>query len=305
MRLLAGRDQAADRPRARHRGARPAAARDGARRRGRGARLHRARRLRRASAWVAGAASSRCGSSARWPAAPTASGRRSPARTTSASPASAPSCAARSSTSCRSWSTSSPDRCRWSGRGRRRRRYVDRWTDEERAILAFRPGITGPTQIAYIDEEELLAGRPERGVRVRAHARQARGRPRLRAALSRCAATSASCGRPSSASCRPASAGRTGRGAATRSASGSPAPGSGPILLDAFLAAIAAALAVGLRIDRNNIFAAVATYWVFVPLAAIVRPAGLPHRRRVPARLALPDRLRRRARRLARWRPGR
>ena len=48
----------------------------------------------------------------------------------------------------------------------------------------------------------------------------------------------------------------------------------GPILLDAVLAAIAAALAVGLRIDRNNIFAAIATYWVFVPLAAIVRPVG-------------------------------
>jgi FlaA1/EpsC-like NDP-sugar epimerase len=46
------------------------------------------------------------------------------------------------------------------------------------------------------------------------------------------------------------------------------------MLLDATLAAVAAFLAVGLRIDRNNILAAVADYWVFVPMAAIVRPAG-------------------------------
>ena len=32
---------------------------------------------------------------------------------------------------------------------------------EEREILAFRPGITGPTQIAYINEEELLIGDPD------------------------------------------------------------------------------------------------------------------------------------------------
>src|SRR5205814_3319801 len=47
------------------------------------------------------------------------------------------------------------------------------------------------------------------------------------------------------------------------------------LLLDAFLAALAAGLAVGLRIDRNNIVAAIGAYWVFVPLAAFVRPATL------------------------------
>jgi hypothetical protein len=47
------------------------------------------------------------------------------------------------------------------------------------------------------------------------------------------------------------------------------------MLLDATLAAVAAFLAVGLRIDRNNILAAVADYWVFVPMAAIVRPGGV------------------------------
>ena len=29
--------------------------------------------------------------------------------------------------------------------------YVERWTDTERAVLAMRPGITGPTQISYLD----------------------------------------------------------------------------------------------------------------------------------------------------------
>jgi FlaA1/EpsC-like NDP-sugar epimerase len=48
----------------------------------------------------------------------------------------------------------------------------------------------------------------------------------------------------------------------------------GALLLDAVLAALAAGLAVGLRIDRNNIVAAIATYWIFIPLAALVRPLG-------------------------------
>jgi lipopolysaccharide/colanic/teichoic acid biosynthesis glycosyltransferase len=40
-------------------------------------------------------------------------------------------------------------------------RYVAHWTDAERRVLAFRPGVTGPTQLAYIDEEEQLAGDPD------------------------------------------------------------------------------------------------------------------------------------------------
>src|SRR5687768_16217487 len=27
--------------------------------------------------------------------------------------------------------------------------YVEHWSEEERALLSFRPGLTGPTQIAY------------------------------------------------------------------------------------------------------------------------------------------------------------
>jgi len=35
--------------------------------------------------------------------------------------------------------------------------YADKLVGDDRAILAVRPGITGPAQIAYRDEEELLA----------------------------------------------------------------------------------------------------------------------------------------------------
>ncbi len=37
-------------------------------------------------------------------------------------------------------------------------RYVALYTPEQRAVLAMRPGITGPTVLAFIDEEELLRG---------------------------------------------------------------------------------------------------------------------------------------------------
>ena len=40
--------------------------------------------------------------------------------------------------------------------------YVARWSPDERALLAVRPGITGPAALAYVDEERLLAGRGER-----------------------------------------------------------------------------------------------------------------------------------------------
>ena len=151
--------------------------------------------------------------------------------------------------------------------------YVERWTGAERAILNVRPGITGPTQITYIDEEEHLEGDPDAGyVGELMHAKLAIDLDYVRrfslrrdlAILWRTFLGILSAGER-----------RTNRprrrytlGERLRSAR------PGPMLLDALLAGLAAALAVGLRIDRNNIFAAVATYWVFVPLAAIVRPAG-------------------------------
>ena len=36
--------------------------------------------------------------------------------------------------------------------------WVERYTPRQRAVLAARPGITGPTQIKYRNEEELLDG---------------------------------------------------------------------------------------------------------------------------------------------------
>ena len=39
--------------------------------------------------------------------------------------------------------------------------YVARWSPSERALLAVRPGITGAAALAYVDEEQLLAGRGE------------------------------------------------------------------------------------------------------------------------------------------------
>jgi len=37
-------------------------------------------------------------------------------------------------------------------------KYVAQYTPEQRSVLAVRPGITGPTVLAFIDEEELLRG---------------------------------------------------------------------------------------------------------------------------------------------------
>ena len=142
--------------------------------------------------------------------------------------------------------------------------YVDRWTDEERAILAFRPGITGPTQIAYIDEEELLEGDPSAVYESELmHAKLAVDleyvrRYSLRRDIGILWKTLVGI---LSAGERRTNRPRRRYTLGERLASAR----LGPILLDAFLAAIAAALAVGLRIDRNNIFAAIATYWVFVP----------------------------------------
>lgn len=152
-------------------------------------------------------------------------------------------------------------------------KYVAAWTDAEREILAFRPGMTGPTQIAYINEEEQLIGDPDAVYESELmHAKLAVDLDYVRrfalrrdiAILWKTLVGILSVGERRSN--RPRRRYTLGE----RLASARP----GPILLDAFLATIAAALAVGLRIDRNNLFAAVATYWVLVPLAAIVRPAG-------------------------------
>jgi FlaA1/EpsC-like NDP-sugar epimerase/lipopolysaccharide/colanic/teichoic acid biosynthesis glycosyltransferase len=151
--------------------------------------------------------------------------------------------------------------------------YVNRWTEEERAILAFRPGMTGPTQIAYIDEEELLEGDPGAVYESELmHAKLAVDLDYVRhytlrrdlGILWKTLVGILSAGERRS--------NRPQRRFTLRERLSSARPW--PMLLDALLAAVAAALAVGLRIDRNNIFAAVATYWVFVPLAAVVRPAG-------------------------------
>ena len=151
--------------------------------------------------------------------------------------------------------------------------YVERWSSEERAILAVRPGVTGPTQIAYIDEEELLTGDPDAAYEAELmHAKLAIDLEYVRTysirrdllILWKTLVGILSAGERRSN--RPRR--RYTLGERLRSAR------AGPIILDALLAAVAAALAVGLRIDRNNILAAVATYWVFVPLAAVVRPAG-------------------------------
>jgi FlaA1/EpsC-like NDP-sugar epimerase/lipopolysaccharide/colanic/teichoic acid biosynthesis glycosyltransferase len=151
--------------------------------------------------------------------------------------------------------------------------YVARWRPEEREVLKVRPGITGPTQVTYIDEEELLVGDVDDTYeREVMHAKLAMDLDYVRRyGLGRDFAiaiqTLASIFRPSGGG----SARRRRRytlGERLRSAS----PRS--LMVDALLAAAMAALAVGLRIDRNNIAAAVAEYWVFVPLAAFVRPAG-------------------------------
>ncbi|MEP6470141.1 MAG: SDR family NAD(P)-dependent oxidoreductase [Chloroflexota bacterium] len=153
-------------------------------------------------------------------------------------------------------------------------RYVTQWTDAERAVLAVRPGITGPTQIAYIDEEELLAtADPDEVyggelIHVKLmidldYVRHYTLRRDLAILWRTVASVLSASGRRSNRPRR-----RYTLAERVRSASW------GALLLDATLAAIAAGIAVGLRIDRNNILAAIAAYWIFVPLAAVVRPLG-------------------------------
>lgn len=36
--------------------------------------------------------------------------------------------------------------------------YVEHYTPEQRAVLSVRPGMTGPTALAFIDEEQILSG---------------------------------------------------------------------------------------------------------------------------------------------------
>jgi FlaA1/EpsC-like NDP-sugar epimerase/lipopolysaccharide/colanic/teichoic acid biosynthesis glycosyltransferase len=153
-------------------------------------------------------------------------------------------------------------------------RYVTQWTDDERAVLAVRPGITGPTQIAYIDEEELLAtADPDEVyggelIHVKLtidleYVRHYTLRRDLAILWRTVASVLSASGRRSNRPRR-----RYTLAERVRSASW------GALLLDATLAAVAAGIAVGLRIDRNNILAAIATYWIFVPLAAVMRPLG-------------------------------
>lgn len=151
--------------------------------------------------------------------------------------------------------------------------FVEHWSDEERGLLAFRPGLTGPTQIAYIDEEDLLIGDANQVYEADLmHAKLAVDLDYVRAFTLRrdIAIMWRTLVGILSAGERRSNRPRRRYTLGERLASARLAP----ILLDAVLASLAAALAVGLRIDRNNLFAAVATYWIFVPLAAIVRPAG-------------------------------
>jgi lipopolysaccharide/colanic/teichoic acid biosynthesis glycosyltransferase len=48
-------------------------------------------------------------------------------------------------------------------------RYVELYTEEQRQILALKPGITSPASIAYSDESELLAEQPDPESFYRAH----------------------------------------------------------------------------------------------------------------------------------------
>ena len=151
--------------------------------------------------------------------------------------------------------------------------YVALWTVAERAVLQVRPGVTGPTQLAYIDEQETLIGDPDAAYESELlHAKlvvdlEYVSRFSIRGDLGilwRTAVGILTAGQ------RRSNQPRRRYTLAERLASAR----IGPMVLDGVLAAMAAALAVGLRIDRNNIFAAVATYWIFVPLAAAIRPIG-------------------------------
>ena len=152
-------------------------------------------------------------------------------------------------------------------------RYVALWSPEERDVLHVRPGVTGPTQVAYIDEEEQLLGDPDAVYETDVmHAKLAMDLEYVRSFSLRrdLAILWQTLVRVLSAGERRSNRPRRRFTLSERLS----AAHLGPVLLDAALGALMAALAVGLRIDRNNILAAVGTYWVFVPMAAVVRPAG-------------------------------
>jgi lipopolysaccharide/colanic/teichoic acid biosynthesis glycosyltransferase len=46
-------------------------------------------------------------------------------------------------------------------------RFVARYTPEQREVLSVRPGITGPAQLAYRDEERLLPTEEPEGTYLR------------------------------------------------------------------------------------------------------------------------------------------
>ena len=150
-------------------------------------------------------------------------------------------------------------------------RYADLWTRRERGVLAMRPGITGPTQVAYVDEEETLIGVVDEVYqREVMHAKLKIDLDYVHSYTLR---------RDLAILWRTFAALLQGRGRRARTPTRRYTLGErlaaarpGPVLLDAALAAATALVAVGLRIDRNNIFAAAADYWIFVPLAALVRP---------------------------------
>ena len=151
--------------------------------------------------------------------------------------------------------------------------YVARWRPDERDVLSVRPGVTGATQLAYISEEEELTGDADAVYEAELmHAKLAIDLEyvrnyRLRRDLAILWKTIA---RILSVSERRTNRPRRRYTIAERLRSVSP----GLLVLDATLAALSAALAVGLRLDSSDILGVVAQYWVFIPLAAIVRPAG-------------------------------
>jgi len=150
--------------------------------------------------------------------------------------------------------------------------YVDQWTAEEHEVLGIRPGITGPAQLAYFAEAELLSGDVDKVYeRDLMHAKLALDLEyvrnySLRRDLGILWRTVTAI---FSAADRKSNRPRRRYTLTERLRSGR----AGAVLLDGALAALMAILAVGLRIDRNNLLAAAAEYWIFVPLAAFVRPA--------------------------------
>jgi FlaA1/EpsC-like NDP-sugar epimerase/lipopolysaccharide/colanic/teichoic acid biosynthesis glycosyltransferase len=151
--------------------------------------------------------------------------------------------------------------------------YVARWREGERAVLSVRPGVTGPTQVAYISEEEGLIGDVDAVYEAELmHAKLEMDLDYVRNFSLRrdLAILAKTISKVLSASERRSNRPRRRYTLAERIRSISPAL----FILDAALAALSAALAVGLRLDTSDILGVVAQYWVFIPLAAIVRPAG-------------------------------